>query len=331
MSERALPPLVVIAGPTASGKTRLGLRLAAALASAGRPAEIVSADSRQVFRGMDIGTAKAGPAERALVPHHGLDLVDPDAPFTAADFQAEAGRVLPEIAARGAVCLLVGGTGLYLRAVARGLPLDRGEADAALRATLEARLTAEGLAPLADELRRLAPILAAATDLANPRRVVRALERARLVGDRLPDPPRGYAGPVLWLGLQVGPDEGQQRIAERAAAQFAGGLVGEALALRERFGVHPRAFSAFGYYEALDHADGRLTLEAAIAGDVRRTTAYARRQATWFRAEPGIHWLAGGTEAADPLPAALGAALALLGDRPGPDRQRPAAGPARVS
>lgn len=261
---------------------------------------------------MDLGTAKVGAAERAAVPHHGLDLVDPDAPFTAAHFQAEAARVLPGIAARGAVCLLVGGTGLYLRSVARGLPLDPATSEPALRAELEARLAAEGLTPLAAELRSVAPTLAAATDLANPRRVVRALERARLVGDRLPEPPRGYPGPVVWLGLAVGREELRARIAERAEAQFAAGLVAEAVGLRERFGVHPRAFSAFGYYEALDHADGRLSLEEAIAGDVRRTTAYASRQATWFRSEPGITWLAGADPAAA-LAGALARAQTLLG------------------
>ncbi|HEX5467115.1 MAG TPA: tRNA (adenosine(37)-N6)-dimethylallyltransferase MiaA [Candidatus Limnocylindrales bacterium] len=306
------PPLVVLCGPTASGKTVLSLRLAAALAGEGWPVEILSADSRQVYRGMDLGTAKVGAAERAAVAHHGLDLVDPDAPFTAAHFQAEAARVLPGIAARGAVCLLVGGTGLYLRSVARGLPLDTGLADPSLRAGLEARLSAEGLAPLAAELQVTAPTLAAATDLANPRRVVRALERARLAGDRLPEPPRGYPGPVVWLGLAVGRDELRARIMARAREQFERGLVAEAVGLRQRFGVHPRAFSAFGYYEALDHADGRLSLEEAMAGDVRRTSAYARRQMTWFRSESGITWLDGADGAADALPVALPRARAVL-------------------
>jgi tRNA dimethylallyltransferase len=300
----AFPPLLVIAGATASGKTHLSLALADALGDV----EIISADSRQVFRGMDIGTAKVAPADRARIPHHGVDLVDPDAGFTAADFQRHAYAVLPGIAARGRMGILVGGTGLYLRAVARGVPFDEASVDARLRAALEARLEAEGLTALAEELRRVAPTIAAHTDLANPRRVVRALERARLVGDTLPEPPRGYPGPMTWLGLHVGAETGRQRILDRAADQFASGLVEEAVALRARFGTPPRAFSAFGYFEALDLADGRLDQEAALAGTVGRTLAYARRQRTWFRGERGIGWLPAGE---DPLPTALSVARRL--------------------
>ncbi|HTS15440.1 MAG TPA: tRNA (adenosine(37)-N6)-dimethylallyltransferase MiaA [Candidatus Sulfotelmatobacter sp.] len=300
----AWPPLLVIAGATATGKTPLSLALADALGGV----EIISADSRQVFRGMDIGTAKVAAADRARIPHFGLDLADPDAGFTAADFQRHAYAVLPGIAERGHLALLVGGTGLYLRAVARGVPFDEGSVDARLRAALEARLEQEGLAALAAELRQVAPTIAAHTDLANPRRVVRGLERARLVGDTLPEPPRGYPGPMTWLGLHVGAEIGRQRIVDRAAAQFAAGLVEEAVGLRQRFGTPPRAFSAFGYFAALDLADGRLDLEAALAGTAGRTLAYARRQRTWFRGERGIGWLPAGE---DPLPTALGVARRL--------------------
>ena len=191
--EPAWPPLVVVAGATATGKTGLSLALAADIPGA----EIISADSRQVYRGMDIGTAKVSPADRARIPHHGLDLADPDARFTVADFQRHAYEALASIAARRGVALLVGGTGLYLRAVGRGLELSRGSADANLRARLEERLAAEGLPPLVDELGRVAPGVAHATDVANPRRVVRALERAHLEGDVRPPPPRGYQGPAI--------------------------------------------------------------------------------------------------------------------------------------
>ena len=294
----AFPPLLVVAGGSATGKTGLSLALAQALGDA----EIISADSRQVYRYMDIGTAKIGAAERAQVRHHGLDLVDPDKGFTAADFQRHAYAVLPDIAARSRWAILVGGTGLYLRTVARGMPFDTDAADPGVRAALEERLDREGLAILAAELERSAPLLAAATHLANPRRVVRALERAQLLGDRLPEAPRGYPGGVFWIGLRLGREEQDRRIVQRAAGQFSAGLVVEAVALRERFGVHPRAFSAFGYYEALSVADGLIDEATAVARDAARTRAYARRQATWFRGEPGIHWLSG---AEDPLPAAL--------------------------
>ncbi|MGZ3588523.1 MAG: tRNA (adenosine(37)-N6)-dimethylallyltransferase MiaA [Candidatus Limnocylindrales bacterium] len=313
MSEAAtaasLPSLLVLVGPTATGKTGLALALAEALAGSGVEIEILSADSRQVFRGMDIGTAKATAADRARVPHHGLDLVDPDELFNAADFQRYAYEVLPGIAARGRLAMLVGGTGLYVRTVARGLPLDTGQADPGLRVELEARLAADGLQALAAELRRTAPVIAASTDLANSRRVVRALERARLVGDRLPEPPRGYPAPVTWLGLALHPAENRRRIVERANAQFQAGLEAEAVGLRTRFGVHPRAFSAFGYYEALALADGVITREEALRRTIDRTAGYARRQRTWFRTEAGISWL---EAAADPLPAALAATHRLL-------------------
>jgi len=184
---------------------------------------------------MDIGTAKVTAAQRARVPHHGLDLVDPDDPFTAADYQRDAHAALAQIAARGGVAILVGGTGLYLRAVARGVPLDETGRDEQLRGRLEQRLKIEGLPPLVSELSATAPTVAARTDLANPRRVVRALERVAVSGDRLPPAPRGYPARSVWIGLSLDPSENTKRIAERARAQFAGGLLEEAAGLRERY------------------------------------------------------------------------------------------------
>lgn len=286
------PPLIVIAGATATGKTGLSIRLAEALCAAGRPAEIISADSRQVYRGLDIGTAKVTAAERRRVPHHGLDLVDPDAPFTVVDFVRHAQQALAGIAERGAVALLVGGTGLYLRAVGRGLDVDALPSDAALRAELETSLASDGLEVLVERLHRTAPSIAAATDLRNPRRVVRALEIASLAGDRPRPAPRGYPGRSLWLGLEVGDRSVHDRwIAERAAAQFSAGLVDEAAALRSRFDPRLACFSAIGYHEAWRVLDGSLTLEAAIELDAEHNRAFARRQRTWFRGEPGIEWL----------------------------------------
>lgn len=300
--DRAAPPLVVIGGPTATGKTGLSLRLAEALAAEGVEGEIISADSRQVYRGLDIGTAKVGPAERARVPHHGLDLVDPDEPFSVADFVRHARSALAGIAARGRIALLVGGTGLYLRAVARGLDPDRLPHDPALRAELERRLAVGGLPALVAELRRVAPARAAAVDLANPRRVVRALEAALLVGDRPPPPFRGYPGPAIWLVLDVEPATHRRWIAARARAQFEAGLLEEAAALRARYDPDLPAFSAIGYREAWAVLDGTLDLEAAIELDARRNVAFARRQRTWFRREPGAVWI---DATADPLPEVL--------------------------
>ena len=297
------PPLVVVAGATATGKTELGIRLAEAFLAEGRPATVISADSRQVYRGLDIGTAKVTAADRARVPHAGLDLVDPPERFALADFVAYARQVLAEVAARDGVALLVGGTGLYLRAVARGIDLDALPDDPALRAQLEAELAAEGLGPLVARLVATAPTLAAEVDTANPRRVLRALEIAELRGDGPRPAPRGYDGPVAWIGLTLDREEHERRIAARARQQFDAGLVAEAVALRERYDPGLPAFSAIGYQEAWDVADGRSTLEHAVAKDVQRNLAFAKRQRTWFRSEPDVVWL--DASSADPFAEAL--------------------------
>jgi tRNA dimethylallyltransferase len=286
------PPLLVIAGATATGKTGLAIDLAERLAGEGIAAEIISADSRQVYRGLDIGTAKATVRERRGIPHHGLDLVDADQAFTVADFTAHAREALAGIGERGGVAILAGGTGLYLRAVARGLPTESLPADPAVRARLEAEFLAVGLEPLVERLRVVAPRRAASLDIANPRRVVRALEIATVAGGEPDLPaPRGYDGRSAWIGLTVEPAEHRVWISNRARAQFDAGLVEEARGLRERFDPALPAFSAIGYREAWAELDGELTREAAIAADARRNQAFAKRQRTWFRAEPGIEWL----------------------------------------
>ena len=287
----ASPPLLVIAGATATGKTGLSIAVARALAGESVNAEIISADSRQVYRGLDIGTAKATAADRSGVPHHGLDLVEPDESFTLADFAAHARDALAGIAARGGVAILVGGTGLYLRAVGKGIDTDALPSDPALRASLEADLVRDGLEPLVARLQAAAPRRAARTDLRNPRRVVRALEIVELDGDRDSPPPRGYGGPAAWLGLNVDPAAHREWIAKRARAQFEAGLIEEARSLRERFDPTLPAFSAIGYREAWAVIDGSMTIEAAMAEDTRRNVGFAKRQRTWFRSEPGIEWL----------------------------------------
>jgi tRNA dimethylallyltransferase len=304
------PPLIVVAGATATGKTELAIRLAEALAAGDRPVAVISADSRQVYRGLDIGTAKATAADRARVRHHGLDLVEPDQPFSVADFATRARGVLGELADAGGVAILAGGTGLYLRAVAAGLDTDALPSDAVVRARLEAELDADGLGPLVARLERLAPSAAERVDVRNPRRVVRALEIAELAGEVPPPAALGYDGPVTWLGLTLDPEQHRRRIATRAQGQFDAGLVDEAASLRARFDTSLRAFSAIGYREAWAVLDGELTVPQAVEVDARRNVAFARRQRTWFRGEPAIHWLDVTTE--DPLPAALARARTIL-------------------
>jgi tRNA dimethylallyltransferase len=305
-----LPPLLVIAGATATGKTGLAISLARSVRDAGTPAEVISADSRQVFRGLDIGTAKVPVVERQGVPHHGLDLVDPDQPFSVADFVRHARGVLADIDARGGLAILAGGTGLYLRAVARGLDTEALPFDPAIRTQIEAELLADGLAAAVARLQELAPRLASRIDTANPRRVARALEIAEIRGDAPPPPPLGYAAPVAWLGLHVDPATHARWIHVRARQQFDAGLIDEAAALRERWDPALPAFSAIGYREAWAVLDGELDREAAIELDARHNQQFARRQATWFRSEPDIEWL---DATAAPLPRAVAAAQRLLG------------------
>jgi tRNA dimethylallyltransferase len=199
--------------------------------------------------------------------------------------------VLARLAGHGAVAILAGGTGLYLRAVARGLDADALPSDQQVRARLEAQLEVEGLEPLVRRLRELAPTRAGHVDLHNPRRVVRALEIAELRGDAGPPAPLGYDGPITWIGLTVDPPTHARWITERARAQFDAGLIEEARALRERFHPALPAFSAIGYRESWAVLDGELSREAAIELDAKRNVAFAKRQRTWFRSEPGIEWL----------------------------------------
>jgi tRNA dimethylallyltransferase len=270
----------------------------------------VSADSRQVYRGLDIGTAKATPDERDRVVHHGLDLVDPDQPFSIADFRAHAMAALGALGARGGIGILVGGTGFWLRSVIAGLDTDALPSDAAVRAAIEADLGRDGLGAVAERLTELAPTLAAGTDLRNPRRVVRALEIATLQGDRPRPRPVGYPASVLGLQLVAPTAVLEPRIRLRARAQFERGLLDEAAALRARFDPGLPAFSAIGYREAWAYLDGELTLEQAIALDARRNIQFAKRQRTWFRAERVLTPI---DSVDDPLPSARSAVAGFLG------------------
>ncbi|HEY7827532.1 MAG TPA: tRNA (adenosine(37)-N6)-dimethylallyltransferase MiaA, partial [Candidatus Limnocylindrales bacterium] len=266
----AQPPLIVLGGPTATGKTGLAVELALALAEAGTPVEILSVDSRQVYRGMDIGTAKPTMAERRGVPHHLLDLIEPDGAFSVADFIRATKPVLADLAARGQAALAVGGTGLWLRALASGLDVDASPADPALRARLEDELASGGLPALAARLSFVAPQAAARTDLRNPRRVIRALEIGLLRGDGPPAALRGYGSPVLRLNLTLEPDLNAAWIEQRAMAQLDAGLPAEAAHLRAAYGTDLRSMSAIGYQEAFDLLDGRLDRAGFLAVNVAR-------------------------------------------------------------
>jgi len=289
------PPLLGVVGPTASGKTDLALALARRL-----PVEIVVADSRQVYRGMDVGTAKPDAAARSAVPHHLLDLVGPDEPFSVADWMAAARGAIAAIAARGRLPLLVGGTGLYVEALLAGHDYGAQPWSPELRQRLTLELEATGLAPLAERLRGLDPDRAARTDLRNPRRVLRALERVEAGG--VPITPRGdpYPGRIALVGLRRPRDVLYRRIDERALALFDGGLIEEvARLLTEGYGPELTPMSGHGYREAAALLSGQLRASDAVELTARRTRQYAKRQLSWFRREPRIGWIAAGDRPGD--------------------------------
>jgi tRNA dimethylallyltransferase len=286
--------VVAIVGPTASGKSALALR--AAERSRG---EIVSADSRQVYRGMDIGTAKPTAAEQRLVRHHCIDLVDPAEPYDAARYQRDGRAALAEIAARGRTAYVVGGTGLYVRALLDGLVLDAAPTNGALRATLEARAAAEGGGGLHRELARIDPAAAERVDPRNARRVVRYLELALLAG-RVPAE-RGATVACPRIGLDPPRASLDARIDARVRQMVDDGVLEETRRLLGR-GLDGRlpSMSGHGYAHWAAHLRGELALEAAIAATAKDVRAYSRRQMTWFRRDPDVRWIDPTTT--DPLP-----------------------------
>jgi tRNA dimethylallyltransferase len=296
---------VALVGVTASGKSEVALELARRRGDC----DIVSVDSMCVYRGMDIGTSKPGPEARAAVRHHLLDLVDPDQEFTVAQFQAAAREALGDIGRRGRHALLVGGTGLYLRAVVDdfSIPGRYREVAAALEAELD-----EGRAETADLHARLAvldPVGAGRMEPTNRRRVVRALEVTIGAGRPFSDFGPGLeaypATGVPQVGLTLPADEVDRRIGERFAAMVAAGLVDEVRALAARpEGISRSARQALGYREVLAHVEDGDPLAECLEEAVRRTRVFARRQAAWFRRDPRITW-AGPAEVQDQLERAL--------------------------
>jgi tRNA dimethylallyltransferase len=297
---------VALVGVTASGKSETALGLARRRGDC----EIVSVDSMCVYRGMDIGTSKPGPEARAAVPHHLLDLVDPDEDFTVTQFQAAARDALEGIARRGHHALLVGGTGLYLRAVIDDLAIPGRYPDVA--AALEAELD-EGRAAPADLHARLAaldPLGAARMEPTNRRRVVRALEVT--VGSGRPFSTFGpgleaYPGTgMAQVGLAVPPEEIDRRIEARFGRMVEAGLVDEVRALAERpAGISRTARQALGYRELLAHVERGAALPECLEEAVRRTRQFARRQASWFRRDPRVSWAGSSAEAETLLDGAL--------------------------
>jgi tRNA dimethylallyltransferase len=279
-------PLLVIVGPTAVGKTALAVALARALGG-----EIVSADSRQVYRGMDIGTAKPSAAERAAAAHHLIDVVDPHEAFSLALYQDLATAAITAIAARGRLPLLVGGTGQYLAALLEGWQIPRVAPQPGLRAALEHEAAQQGATALHTRLALIDPAAAAGILPTNVRRVIRALEVHALTGRPISaqqqKQPPPYRTKTLWLTRP--PTELYDRIDARVDAMLANGLPAEVRGLLERgYGWELPAMSGLGYREFQPYFAGQATLDDAITRLKFDTHAFARRQPGWFRRLPAL-------------------------------------------
>ncbi len=285
VNDPARPPLLVVVGPTAVGKTRLSLHLAQRF-----PGEIVSADSRLFYRGMDIGTAKPTPAERRLVPHHLIDIANPDETMTLGAFQDMAYAVIGAIQARDRLPILAGGTGQYIKAVVEGWGIPRVSPHPALRAALKKL----GGPELARWLALLDPIAAARLDPRNIRRVIRALEVTLVTGRPISILQQRHPPPfmTLMIGLTCPRELLYQRIDQRVEHMMARGLLAEVeRLLAAGYARHLPAMSGLGYQQLAAHLAGELTLAEAVERIKFETHRFARQQHTWFRPDdPRIHW-----------------------------------------
>ncbi|EGP45539.1 MULTISPECIES: tRNA (adenosine(37)-N6)-dimethylallyltransferase MiaA [Achromobacter] len=290
MPVSAAPLVICLAGPTAAGKSASTLALAERW-----PLEIVNVDSATIYRGMDIGTAKPSAAEQALVPQHLLDILDPAQSYSAAEFRADALRLIGEITARGRIPLLAGGTMMYYKALRDGLD-DLPQADPALRAELEARAARDGWPALHAELARLDPVTAARLAPNDSQRIQRALEICQLSGQpmsALLGRQRAAAGEAdnRYLTISLEPSERaalHARIEQRFDAMLANGLLDEVRGLHARADLHPGLPSVrcVGYRQMWAHLDGEISLEDAREQGIAATRQLAKRQITWLRAQP---------------------------------------------
>jgi len=281
------PLAVLLLGPTGSGKTALSLALGERFSG-----EIVSCDSVAVYRGMDLGTAKPTKEEQARLPHHLIDVAEPDQPFTAGEYSRLARAALREIACRGRLPIVTGGTGLYLRALTEGLFAGPERQDG-LRARLQTSRAKNGEGWLYRLLQRLDPASAARIHPHDAAKLIRAIEvclaaRKPLSEVLARDPLTGFR--LLRIGLNPPRQALYDRLNQRAAAMFASGLIEEARGLLERYGP-VKALDSLGYRQALSVLAGTMSEEAAIAAAQQGHRNYAKRQLTWFRREPEVHWI----------------------------------------
>jgi len=286
MTER----VYILVGPTAVGKSEIALRIAEKLG-----AWIISADSRQVYKGMDIGTAKPSETERARVRHFLVDVADPDYTFSAADFLSSVHDILRKASEQRRIVLVVGGTGLYVRALVKGFNLANTPRINEIHNELTAKFESDGLESLVKELEELDPKAAKAIELKNPRRVIRALEIIKATGKPI-DEVRGACGPdefeFIVIGLKRNRESLNERIRLRTYAMIHSGWIEEVRELMERkLHTESPAMTGIGYKEIREYLDGKITLDLAIEKIVIRTRQFAKRQMTWFSAEDYISWI----------------------------------------
>ena len=305
------PALIVLAGPTAVGKTQVAIALARAIAG-----EIVCADSRTLYRGLDIGTAKPSLADQAAVPHHLLDIATPDQIVTLAEYQRLAGAALADIRARGRMPILVGGAGLYIRAVVDRMAIPPVAPDWDLRARLEQEERTVGPGTLHRRLRELDPAAASRIHPRNVRRIIRALEVHTRTGTPISMLQKGRGGErapavadaqtVAMIALTLERDRLYRRIDARIDQQIAAGLLEEARALLRSAYARPLpALQGLGYAEMLTYLEGTVPFEEAVHRFRRNTRRYAKRQLTWFRADPRYVWLDVGDDPPDVVAARI--------------------------
>lgn len=283
--------IIIICGPTASGKTRVSIELAKRLSG-----EIISADSQQVWRGFDIGTAKANLKERSEIPHHLVDIADPSEHFDGARFVELGDRAIADICSRGKVPFVVGGTGMYLRMLERGI-CAAPPRDAAVRAGIEGELAVQGVQSLHEQLVAKDPESAAAIDKNDRLRIVRALEILRVTGKKASELRRDHSFTALRydalkLGLDVDRAELYRRIDERLDYMVSLNLIDEVRGLIERYGRDCQPMAAVGYREFASYCAGELELAEAVRLAKQNSRHLAKRQLTWFRADQGIRWFA---------------------------------------
>jgi tRNA dimethylallyltransferase len=288
------PKIIAVVGPTASGKTALGIALAKKFGG-----EIVSADSRQIYRGMDIGTAKPTLHEQSEALHHLIDIKNPDEDYTVADYKRDAIATINDIIARGKLPIIVGGTGLYVKAVIENLDIPKTQAHPELRAQIESDIARDGLAAVFEKLVALDSEAAYIVDPKNPRRVVRALEVARATGEpftvqRKKNEPLFNA---LTLGIDPPMEILRKRMDRRVDAMMSDGLLNEVETLIKKYDQTPAAFDAIGYREIVAYLNGTADRDEAVATMKMNTWHYAKRQMTWFKKDKTTHWIKNTDEA----------------------------------